>query len=57
MEYLLGNNTAGTAYVVGYNDNAVKYPHHRASSGLTMAEDTREQKHVLYGALVGGPDA
>ncbi len=57
MEYLLGNNTAGTAYVVGYNENAVKYPHHRAASGLTMAEDTREQKHVLYGALVGGPDA
>ncbi len=57
MEYLLGNNDAGTAYVVGFNENAVKYPHHRASSGLTMAEDTREQKHVLYGALVGGPDA
>lgn len=57
MEYLLGNNDAGTAYVVGYNENAVKYPHHRAASGLTMAEDTREQKHVLYGALVGGPDS
>lgn len=56
MEYLLGNNDSGTAYVVGYNENAVKYPHHRAASGLTMAEDTREQKHVLYGALVGGPD-
>lgn len=56
MEYLLGDNNAGTAYVVGYNENAVKYPHHRAASGLTMAEDTREQKHVLYGALVGGPD-
>lgn len=56
MEYLLGDNNAGKAYVVGYNENAVKYPHHRAASGLTMAEDTREQKHVLYGALVGGPD-
>ena len=52
----MGDNDAGTAYVVGYNENAVKYPHHRAASGLTMAEDTREQKHVLYGALVGGPD-
>lgn len=56
MEYLLGDNNAGKAYVVGYNENSVKYPHHRAASGLTMAEDTREQKHVLYGALVGGPD-
>lgn len=57
MEYLLGDNDAGTAYVVGYNENAVKYPHHRASSGLSKCEDTSPQKHVLYGALVGGPDA
>ena len=57
MEYLLGKNTANKAYVVGYNENAVKYPHHRASSGLSKCEDTSEQKHVLYGALVGGPDA
>lgn len=56
MEYLLGKNDAGTSYVVGFNENSVKYPHHRAASGLTMAEDTREQKHILYGALVGGPD-
>ena len=56
MEYLLGKNTANKAYVVGYNENAVKYPHHRASSGLSKCEDTSEQKHVLYGALVGGPD-
>lgn len=56
MEYLLGDNNDKTAYVVGFNENAVKYPHHRAASGLTKAEDTREQKHVLYGALVGGPD-
>ena len=57
MEYLLGKNTANKAYVVGYNENAVKYPHHRASSGLSKCEDTSEQKHVLYGALVGVPDA
>ena len=57
MEYLLGKNTANKAYVFGYNENAVKYPHHRASSGLSKCEDTSEQKHVLYGALVGGPDA
>ncbi len=57
MEYLLGNNTAGTSYVVGYNENSVKFPHHRACSGLTKCEDTAEHRHVLYGALVGGPDA
>lgn len=45
------------AYEVGYDETAAKFPHHRAASGLTKCEDTDEQKHVLYGALVGGPDA
>ncbi len=57
MDYLLGDNTLGNCYVVGYADNSVKYPHHRAASGLTKCEDTGEHRHVLYGALVGGPDA
>ena len=54
MEYILGDNPLDRCYVVGYNDKSVKYPHHRAASGLTMAEDPRPQKHVLWGALVGG---
>ena len=57
MTYLMGDNPIDRCYIVGYSDNSAKYPHHRAASGLTMAEDTREQKHVLYGALVGGPGA
>ena len=56
MEYLIGDNPINRCYVVGYGDNAAKYPHHRAASGLTKCEDTSPQKHVLYGALVGGPD-
>lgn len=56
MEYIIGDNPIGRSYVVGYGENSVKYPHHRAASGLTMAEDTAEHKHVLYGALAGGPD-
>lgn len=55
MEYLLGDNPIGRCYVVGYNEKSAKYPHHRAASGLTMAEDTADHKHVLWGALVGGP--
>ncbi|MBQ5334326.1 MAG: glycoside hydrolase family 9 protein [Oscillospiraceae bacterium] len=55
MEYLLGDNPLGRCYVVGYNEKSAKYPHHRAASGLTMADDTAEHKHVLWGALVGGP--
>ena len=42
--------------ICGYNDNSVQYPHHRAASGLLSAEDTRPQKHVLWGALAGGVD-
>ncbi len=56
MEYLIGDNPINRSYVVGYGDNAAKFPHHRAASGLTKCEDTADQKHVLYGALVGGPD-
>lgn len=55
MEYLLGDNPIDRCYVVGYAENSAKYPHHRAASGLTMAEDPGEHKHVLWGALVGGP--
>lgn len=57
MEYLMGDNPMNRAYIVGYSDNAAKFPHHRAASGLTKCEDTAEQRYVLYGALVGGPDA
>lgn len=57
MEYLLGDNPMDRCYVVGYSENSVKYPHHRAASGLSKCEDTSEQRYVLYGALVGGPDA
>lgn len=67
MEYLMGDNDIdyleadGTehgsrCFIVGFNENSVRFPHHRASSGLTKCEDPAEQRHVLYGALVGGPD-
>lgn len=44
------------SFIVGYNDISAAYPHHRAASGLTKCEDPDEQRYVLYGALVGGPD-
>ncbi len=55
MDYLMGNNPLNRCYIVGYSDISVKYPHHRAASGTSMAEDPAPHKHVLYGALVGGP--
>ncbi|MBR4318467.1 MAG: glycoside hydrolase family 9 protein, partial [Oscillospiraceae bacterium] len=68
MEYLMGDNditflepdNAGKhgsrCFIVGFNENSCKFPHHRAASGLVKCEDPSPQRHVLYGALVGGPD-
>ena len=55
MDYLLGENPINKCYIVGYNESSVKFPHHRAASGLSKCEDPDEHKYVLYGALVGGP--
>ncbi len=57
MEYLMGKNPMERSYIVGYNEYSVKYPHHRAASGLTKCEDPDPHRYVLYGALAGGPDA
>ena len=56
MSYILGNNPKNQCFVVGYNNNSSKYPHHRAASGYTGGpKGTTTQAHVLLGALVGGP--
>ena len=57
MEYIMGKNPMERSYIVGYNENSVKFPHHRACSGLTKCEDPDPHRYVLYGALAGGPDA
>ena len=55
MKYLLGNNKTKRCFVVGYNENAAKYPHHRAASRSNDAGQVREDHYTLLGALVGGP--
>ena len=60
MEYIMGNNPMGRSYIVGYDlENGASHPHHRASHGSTTLnmDDPADQVHVLWGALVGGPDA
>ncbi len=59
MDYLLGDNPMNRCYEVGYAKNSAKNPHHRAAHGsLTNSMvDPATEKHVLWGALVGGPDA
>lgn len=55
MNYMLGDNPNKRCYIVGYNENSSKYPHHRAASRSTDASITMENHYTLLGALVGGP--
>ena len=60
MSYIMGNNPMGRSYIVGYDlENGASHPHHRAAHGSTTLnmDDPEDQTHVLWGALVGGPDA
>lgn len=59
MEYVMGKNPMNRPYIVGYSDTAASHPHHRAAHGsMTLNMDEPwDQTHVLWGALVGGPDS
>ncbi|KAK3581335.1 hypothetical protein CHS0354_016178 [Potamilus streckersoni] len=62
IHYALGDT--GHSYVVGFGVNSPTQPHHRSSScPLVPApcsnrelQQTGPNTHILYGALVGGPD-
>lgn len=64
MKYILGGVT-GRSYVVGYGPSPPQQPHHRAASCPPLGQECTwdyfqspdPNPHVLYGALVGGPDA
>ena len=55
MRYIIGENPNKRCYIVGYNENSSKYPHHRAASRSSNATIVREDHYTLLGALVGGP--
>ena len=58
MIYIMGDNPLNRSYIVGYSDNHVEHPHHRAAHG-SLKNDMNipsEHKHTLWGALAGGPD-
>ena len=61
LNYILGN--AGRSFVVGYGVNPPQRPHHKSSScpsfgtcTFTQLGEAGPNPHILYGALVGGPD-
>lgn len=57
IRYMLGDNPRRSSYVVGFGENPPQRPHHRAASGTADPADPAPNRHVLYGALVGGPGA
>ncbi len=56
MQYIMGKNPLNRSYIVGYS-NSAKHPHHRAAHGSPNNDmsNPAQHKHILYGALVGGP--
>lgn len=60
MNYIMGNNPMKRSYIVGFPTPAAsaQHPHHRAAHGSTTNSQTDPvtHRHVLWGALVGGPD-
>jgi endoglucanase len=59
INYALGDNPRGGSYEVGFGENAPQHPHHRTAHGswLSMPSVPAFHRHILYGALVGGPDS
>ncbi len=57
INYALGDNPRGGSYVVGFGENAPEHPHHRTAHGswTSMLSVPSFHRHILYGALVGGP--
>jgi endoglucanase len=58
IDYCLGNNERNGSYVVGYGSNAPQHPHHRTAHGSWADSQSvpPNHRHVLYGAMVGGPN-
>lgn len=63
MDYIL--DKTGRSFVVGFGNNSPQKPHHRSSScpeapapcDWSNFSNPGPNPQVLYGALVGGPDA
>jgi endoglucanase len=65
VDYALGANPYGRSYLVGYGNQPFNHVHHRGAYGAWAgfehfipgkADDRKTARHILYGALVAGPD-
>jgi len=59
INYMLGNNPQSKSYVAGFGANPPINEHHRTghSSWTDNIQQPANNRHILYGALVGGPDS
>ncbi|MGF1719211.1 glycoside hydrolase family 9 protein [Vibrio kyushuensis] len=59
LDYILGDNPLNISYQIGYGDYHPTKPHHRTAHGAwnDSSSDPIENRHLLVGALVGGPGA
>jgi endoglucanase len=65
VDYALGANPYGRSYLVGFGERPFNHPHHRGAFGAWAgfdhfipgkADDRGTCRHMLYGALIAGPD-
>lgn len=59
INYVLGDNPRNSSYVVGYGNNPPLNVHHRGAHGSWSdnINNPAVQRHILYGAVVGGPES
>ncbi len=59
IDYILGDNPNNRSYMVGFGNNSPVNPHHRGAHGslTNNINDPVLNRHVLTGALVGGPSS
>ncbi len=57
INYTLGSNPNNRSYVCGFGNNPPINPHHRTAHGswANSLNTPTDNRHILYGALVGGP--
>jgi endoglucanase len=59
VNYALGQNPRNSSYMIGFGANPPRNPHHRTAHGswTDSLQNPTLSRHILYGALVGGPKA
>ncbi len=59
INYILGDNPQNRSYIIGFGNNPPINPHHRTAHGswANSIQTPTDNRHILCGALVGGPSS